>query len=631
MLAGSAQAKTATIGGIEYTVRTVRQAAVTDANENITTADIPATVNINGTDYPVTAIGERAFYTSPSFPQPPHRLQSITLPESLQSIGEWAFSSFLRNIDCLAATPPAIEESTFDDETYHLAILNVPVGSEDAYRAADGWSKFYLYTPINGISYTCNEETQTATIIDAEPSITTAVIPATVNIDGTDYPVTAIDAWAFSDCTALQSVTFPEGLQSIGNGAFDGCPLTNIICHASTPPNISRIPIWPFTPIDPFDASTYYRANLTVPQEAEEAYRTGEGWKKFYLYTTIDSIVYTYDTETMKATVFDAFYITIANILATVDIDGANCPVTTIDDDAFSGCTALQSVTIPEGVTSIGSKAFYDCYALQSVTFPERLQSIGRSAFNGCRSLQIITLPEGLQTIESGAFIGCDALQSVIFPEGLQTIGNQAFSGCTTLQNIIFANGLQIIDDDAFNGCTALQSITLPEGLQTIGSSAFYGCTNLRSVTLPDGLQTINDRAFSDCKLTDIICHASTPPVIEGDTFDEVYYFITTLHVPSDAVAKYQTAECWKEFFHVEAIIPTDIFGSVAADASLVTYANGILATKSPADITVYAQSGAVVRHATDATSLSLAGLPRGIYIISIAQDGQRKVMKVAR
>ena len=103
-----------------------------------------------------------------------------------------------------------------------------------------------------------------------------------------------------------------------------------------------------------------------------------------------------------------------------------------------------------------------------------------------------------------------------------------------------------------------------------------------------------------------------------------------TLHVPSDAVGSYQAAEGWKLFQHIVGDLPSTAISSVAADASLATYANGILATKSPADIAVYAQSGAVVRHATDATSLSLEGLPRGIYIISIAQDGQQQVMKVA-
>ena len=67
----------------------------------------------------------------------------------------------------------------------------------------------------------------------------------------------------------------------------------------------------------------------------------------------------------------------------------------------------------------------------------------------------------------------------------------------------------------------------------------------------------------------------------------------------------------------------------MAADASLATYADGTVTTTSPAGITVYAQSGAKVLHAEAATSLSLAGLPRGIYIINVEMDGQQQVMKV--
>ena len=392
---------------------------------------------------------------------------------------------------------------------------------------------------IDGITYTANDDGQTATVTYAN-NITTANILATVTINDKDYTVTAIGESAFYSCAALlQSITLPEGLQSIGDFAFTGCTaLESIIL----PESLQSIGTW-----------------------------------------------------------------------------------------AFDSCMSLQSVTFPEGLQSIGSYAFFRCTALQSVDFPDGLQTISEYAFYYCSTLQSIDLPQWLQSIDKAAFACCYALKSVTFPEGLQSIGNYAFYSCNALQSIDLPQGLQSIGEWAFRDCTALQSITLPEGLQTIGNGAFKGCTNLRSVTLPDGLQTIDNSAFSYCKLTDIICHASTPPVIEGDTFDEVYYFITTLHVPSDAVAKYQTAEHWKEFFHIEGNLPLTAIDSVAADASIARYANGILTTSAPASITVYAQSGAVVRHAADATSLSLAGLPRGIYIISIAQDGQRQVMKVVR
>ena len=125
--------------------------------------------------------------------------------------------------------------------------------------------------------------------------------------------------------------------------------------------------------------------------------------------------------------------------------------------------------------------------------------------------------------------------------------------------------------------------------------------------------------------------YTTRPPVIDESTFSENAYATATLHVPSDVTSDYQAAEYWKEFLLIVGDLPSTAISSVAADASLATYADGILTTSCAAAITVYAQSGAVVRNATDATSLSLAGLPGGIYIICIDMEGRRQVMKVAR
>ena len=69
---------------------------------------------------------------------------------------------------------------------------------------------------INKIEYTVNDDGQTASVTGFNPYITTANVLATVNINGTDYPVTAIGDDAFLYCLSLQSVILPEGLQTIG-------------------------------------------------------------------------------------------------------------------------------------------------------------------------------------------------------------------------------------------------------------------------------------------------------------------------------------------------------------------------------------------------------------------------------
>ena len=79
--------------------------------------------------------------------------------------------------------------------------------------------------------------------------------------------------------------------------------------------------------------------------------------------------------------------------------------VTSIGDRAFSNCSSLTSVTIPDGVTSIGSSAFSSCYSLTSVTIPDSVTSIGSYAFSGCSSLTSITIPNSVTSIGGSAFV----------------------------------------------------------------------------------------------------------------------------------------------------------------------------------------------------------------------------------
>ena len=471
----------------------------------------------------------------------------------------------------MAAVP--IENGTFDYDTYATATLTVPEGAEAAYRAAEGWKLFFYSTKTNGIIYTVDMETQTASVTGHTGEPVDVAIPATVNIGGTDYPVTAIGNLAFTDCFTLQSVNIPQGITSIGSSAFYSC---DALQSVTLPERLQTIgghafaycPLRSITSLaaienGTFDYDTYATATLTVPEGAEAAYRAAEGWRLFFYSTKTDGIIYTVDAETQTAIVTDAdANITTANVLATVEYEGTEYPVTAIGGSAFSVCSALQSVILPEGLQTIGGSAFYVCSALQSVTFPQ----------------------------------------------GLQTIG-----------------------DYAFERCLALQSVTLPEGLQTIGTSAFYWCESLQNIILPSTLQKINARAFYGCPLTDVHAYATRPPVIDESTFSEDTYATATLHVPSDVTSDYQAAEYWKEFLLIVGDLPSTAISSVAADASLATYAGGILTTESPAAITVYAQNGAQALHTSAATSLSLAGLPSGIYIICIDMEGQRQVMKVAR
>ena len=90
-----------------------------------------------------------------------------------------------------------------------------------------------------------------------------------------------------------------------------------------------------------------------------------------------------------------------------------------INSNAFSGCTALKSIVIPENVTSFSDNAFKNCRNLPAINVPENLSSIGSSCFYNCSLLESIVIPETVTTVGSNAFQRCSKLTTVTVPARL--------------------------------------------------------------------------------------------------------------------------------------------------------------------------------------------------------------------
>lgn len=169
--------------------------------------------------------------------------------------------------------------------------------------------------------------------------------------------------------------------------------------------------------------------------------------------------------------------------------------VTTIGNAAFAGCTRVTSITIPDSVTSIGNEAFRGS-SLSSITIPESVTSIGNSAFAGCLNLVNITLPSRMDSFGNTMFYNCYKLNNVTIPEGITNIGYDTFLNCTELKKVTLPSTLETIGGSAFNGCNELSSIDIPNSVTSIGNKAFSGCWVLTSITLPDNIMNIGDSAF---------------------------------------------------------------------------------------------------------------------------------------
>ena len=150
----------------------------------------------------------------------------------------------------------------------------------------------------------------------------------------------------------------------------------------------------------------------------------------------------------------------------------------------FNIAVNYRSVTLGDSVTTIGDNAFQSCFALQSVTLGDSITSIGIGAFYGCRELQLVTIPNSVISIGDNAFEDCSKLQSVIIPDSVTSIGDYAFQSCFALQSVTILSMISIsIGDFAFQSCSSLKSITFNTiNDVNIDTGVFYNCHELEYI-----------------------------------------------------------------------------------------------------------------------------------------------------
>ena len=221
----------------------------------------------------------------------------------------------------------------------------------------------------------------------------------------------------------------------------------------------------------------------------------------------------------------------------TVTYNGTIYSVTSIDSYAFSTCSGLTSVEIPNSIIHIGEEAFINCVGLSSITIPNSITSIGNYAFYNCIALRELQIEKGESTLS----LGYNRYNSSGTGKGL-------FYDCP-LETLYIGRNISYSSEKSY------------------GYSPFYNKTTLKSITISNSVTSIGDYAFYYCSgLTNIECKAKNPPTLGENVFSN---YSASLIIPLGSYNKYNETEVWNKFNIIDKFLIDNIYYSPSKESEL--------------------------------------------------------------
>ncbi len=343
---------------------------------------------------------------------------------------------------------------------------------------------------------------------------------------------------AFYGCSALKSVTLPASLTRIGEGTFAECTSLAYI----DVPNVKTVEQYAFQGT----AVTSYTLPATLTDFSPiafwkgqiESYSLADGNETYLerdgvLFTDGGETLYCYPAGRKTAsvripdgvkTVGECAYATNA-YMRSIDFNEA----TVLNYSAFTSCSALETVTLPDTVTEIGGCVFEGCSALTSVTFGSGLKTTGYRTFASCKSLQTINFGTAITEIEGLCFAWCSSLKDVTLPKTVTKVGNGCFGECAGLESFT-ATALTVIPYQMFLNDYKLKSLTLNDGITEICRHAVYGTNALKHVDVPASIEFIHDYGFDPRYTTVTVNNPELDPYGRSGWRRQEYISVTGLY-----------------------------------------------------------------------------------------------------
>ena len=486
MLAGQAWAESFQYGVWYFTVtgdHTVSLTGVGDYFYSESSVDIPEQViypDNDGVTYTVTSIADRAFYSNVY-------LVSVTIPNSVTSIGEEAFSH-----GRMALTVPnsvtSIGDNAFEGLQYIVYSGTAEGCPWGAYGIAEG---DFIYSDC--------EKTKIRSYIGNGGEV---VIPDNV---------TTIMGGAFYNCSSITSIEIPSSVTSIeeedyysGIRTFEGCTGIKTVTY-----NTNAIDYYSddvvFKDINECGTIFSDMTSLETVNIGDEVTRIGVA-----LFANTQSLK-TVNFGSSVESIGKFAFLNCSNLLS-IDIPNT---VSSIGNCAFMGCTKVKTLTyntnavngVGNEVTelplnksglSYGSSLFADMKTLRTVTIGDAVTTIGERLFYDLETIKTVNIGSSVESIEKLAFAGCSGLELIDIPISVKSIGENAFLGTGYLTYSGTAEGcpwgaLGILDGDFVYSDvqkTKLiqyigkgEDVVIPNSVTSIDNGAFYGCSGIKTLT----------------------------------------------------------------------------------------------------------------------------------------------------
>lgn len=167
-----------------------------------------------------------------------------------------------------------------------------------------------------------------------------------------------------------------------------------------------------------------------------------------------------------------------SDVISRVELDSS---ITRIGAMAFYNHALIKSVSLPNSVNTVGEMAFAGCEALTTVVMP-KVTFIESYAFSRCTSLDGVVLPETLTALGDHAFYWCQSLTYIRIPASVTELGRTVFGYCSALLRVDIAAPVEQLPDWFFYGCERLESVILPPKMSGAGEDAFTLCSGLHHI-----------------------------------------------------------------------------------------------------------------------------------------------------